>query len=204
MDPDRPGNTTCDCRYQGENGDRAYVVQYTLEGTGALHGNTYFELDGGYADTLRPEQVHVKVSSASIGADNPTPYAHGGFDFAEQKLVTRTPTGALRIQFPEGYDRNTWGVLYSFACAAPKTCTSLSVTEPADGPKFEQLRVGLGDAEIMSNPGTDASAGIRNGLQWAYDPSKVVPCPEGTLDYAEDPTARRCKPTPAAPSAAPT
>ena len=128
---------------------------YTIGGSGALHGNAYLLLDGGYGASLRPEQVHMKVSEARCGGyqgdavyqrvlageckdfdDNPTCLDdgpcldHGGFDFAAQKLVSRTSTGGLRIDFPVGYDEDTWGLLYVYVCAAPKTCTSLSVIEP--------------------------------------------------------------------------
>ena len=33
--------------------------------------------------------------------------------------MSRTPTGGLRIDFPVGYDEDTWGLLYVFVCAQP-------------------------------------------------------------------------------------
>ena len=150
----RISDASCDCKYHGPDGSKTdYRIKYTIGGSGALHGNAYLLLDGGYGASLRPEQVHMRVSEAACGGDqasqgvtervlaggckdfddNPTCLDdgpcldHGGFDFAAQKLVSRTPTGGLRIDFPVGYDEATWGLLYVFVCAAPKTCTSLSV-----------------------------------------------------------------------------
>ena len=134
---------------------------------------------------------------------------HGGFDFAAQNLVSRTPTGGLRIDFPVGYDEATWGLLYVLVCAAPKTCTSLSVIEPGaeelcaqpntctsiqdERPSsqvayFSHLKIGFGDGGgSLQSPALDFATGTRGGLSWEYFRSKLSACPEGTLDFADDP-----------------
>ena len=111
MRDDKPNDASCDCKYQGPGGDDVkYRVKYTIGGSGALHGNVYLRLDGGYGATLRPEQVHMKVEGAKCDGnladatprvlageckdfpDNPTCkndgpcLDHGGFEFAQHHV----------------------------------------------------------------------------------------------------------------------
>ena len=64
--------------------------------------------DGNLADVT----PRVLAGECKDFLDNPTCkndgpcLDHGGFDFAAQNLVSRTPTGGLRIDFPVGYDED--------------------------------------------------------------------------------------------------